>query len=468
MIEVGKRFGGRFDIKRVLGRGGMGVVYEAQDVNVGRVVALKTINGEQSAESMRRFHSEAVIAAQVGTRDLPAIFDTGVHDGIAWIAMELLHGETLASRVQAAGGRLPQSEALAVLQALGKSLSRAHRKGIVHCDIKPENIFLAKDEESERDWILKLLDFGISKMVPHGATSATNTADIGTPDYIAPERLDVRRGRISPATDVWSFGVLAFWLLTGKRYWHECDKIQIVGALLGPDALPLATMRAMELEASGELPPNFDDWYSRCLARMPSGRYSSAGEASEALVAVFANSSRENQRQGESTQPIDSQHSTVGEASAVVHGRLDLGVRQGAETTLAYSSVEQQAASIPSPTRRPRSRGRRASHEPSLVEGSTGEREIAVAVQEKPPSQTSDGPEARVESSPPIVRTEQADMMNSDASTRSHDLVSGEFGQHRPSPWLPQRGTIMIILCFLVAFLVLSLLASNQGRSAIL
>lgn len=262
MLAVGQTFAQRFEIRGEIGRGGMGVVYDAWDTALKRPVALKTIKGSQSDRNLTRFRREAEIAAQLGTRFLPVVFDTAVTEGVAWIAMERLEGETLARR---AVSGIDRAELVRVVQALGRALGNAHKKGVVHCDLKPENLFLATGDDDE-GWTLKLLDFGIARMVAADHTHATNTEEIGSAAWMAPELTDTR-GKVSPPTDVWSLGMLGYWLLTGRSYWEGASNIQVLSALLQRDPLPKATERATATGVIARLPEGFDGWFARCVER---------------------------------------------------------------------------------------------------------------------------------------------------------------------------------------------------------
>ncbi len=233
----------------------------------------------RSAEALRRFDAEAKAAAALRSRHVVQVFDSGtLEDGTPYIAMELLHGESLQTRVHR-GGPVPLNEAIDILSQCCKALGRAHAAGIVHRDIKPDNIFLAQSTDDDGA-LAKILDFGVAKMGTsaneQGSQGATRTgAVLGTPLYMSPEQA---RGlkTIDHRTDLYSLGLVAYTMFTGNLAFSS----ESFGDLL----LQICTAPLPSLQAGAPwLPPGVDAWFQKACAREPDQRFSSAQEFADAL-----------------------------------------------------------------------------------------------------------------------------------------------------------------------------------------
>lgn len=219
---------GPYRVLRLVGAGGMGLVYAAQDERLGRQVALKVIRDEPGDESARkRFWREARAAAAVTHPNVCQIFDVGEHGGEAWLAMELLDGEPLSARL--ARGPLAVAEAVPLATAVLAALQALHARGLVHRDLKPSNVFLTPAG-------VKLLDFGLARPVAGATDEATATeltqagALAGTPQYMAPEQL---RGQpLDGRTDVFAAGALVFEMLAGRRAFEGRTLFEVTHAVL--------------------------------------------------------------------------------------------------------------------------------------------------------------------------------------------------------------------------------------------
>ena len=230
---------GEFIVEGKLGEGGFGVVFKAAHPVIGKLVAIKVLNRQYSSnpQMVSRFVAEARAVNQIRHRHIIDIFSFGqLADGRQYYVMELLSGKTLDLYLQERR-RLPLAEAMPILRAVARALDAAHAKGIAHRDLKPENIFIAIDDDGTP--FPKLLDFGIAKLFAEGQPRRHKTrtgAPMGTPYYMSPEQC---RGRdISERTDIYSFGILAYQLLTGKLPFEGEDFMEILLKQLTEQPVP--------------------------------------------------------------------------------------------------------------------------------------------------------------------------------------------------------------------------------------
>ncbi len=272
---------GKYQLVTMIGRGGMGSVWEARHASLGTRFAIKFIEAEysDSQEARSRFDREARAAATIQSKHAIQIYDHGVtEDGKPYIVMELLQGEPLDKRLDRVG-RLSLQDTARIIQQVCRGLSRAHERGIVHRDLKPENIFLVQSSDDD-DEIAKVLDFGIAKVSnsPHnpGVTSSTKTgAVLGTPFYMSPEQARGLRN-VDHRTDVWSLGVIAYKCVVGK--------LPFDGESVGDLLVKICTAPIpVPSQAVPGLPPSFDAWFMRALEREPDRRFSSVTELAEGL-----------------------------------------------------------------------------------------------------------------------------------------------------------------------------------------
>ncbi|MFV9502964.1 MAG: protein kinase domain-containing protein [Oscillochloridaceae bacterium umkhey_bin13] len=261
---------GRYVIKALLGRGGMAAVYRATDTVLQRDVALKILYPQYSDDAAltQRFLREAITAAALEHPAIVPIYDVGEHDGMAFIAMKLLTGQTFYDRLQAAG-TITLAELDAVLGPVVAALDYAHEHGIVHRDIKPGNIFLSQEEGQVR---AMLTDFGIAKRLDTPGLTTTG-AMLGTPDYMAPEQIAGRP--VDARTDVYALGVVAFRALTGRRAFEGSTQEVLLGHLY--QGLP----RPSSLNPA--LHPALDAIILQATAADPAARYPNAGSFLAAL-----------------------------------------------------------------------------------------------------------------------------------------------------------------------------------------
>ncbi len=276
----GQILSGRYRLVRVLDAGGMGTVWLAEHASLRVSVAVKIIDAElaRTPDARARFDREAYVVARLRSAHVVKVLDHGVTEADQpYIAMEHLAGESLRRRI-AARGRLTPHETAAVLSGVARGLACAHDAGLVHRDVKPGNIFLAREDGDE---VVKMLDFGAAKVndalgLPGVSPTRTGTI-LGTPDYMSPEQAQGLK-TVDRRSDVWSLGVVAYECLTGKRPFVARGLAPLVARIVGaPVPVP------SEVAPEANLPPEIDAWMGRALARAPGDRFPSAG----ALAASF-------------------------------------------------------------------------------------------------------------------------------------------------------------------------------------
>ncbi len=290
-IPAGTIIGGDFRISAPLSAGGMGAVYVAEQISTGKRRALKVMHPALVADPglRERFVQEAKVGSLIASDHVVEVVGAGVDAtlGVPWIAMELLDGRDLAHELPERGP-MSVEEAVAVLRPLCHALSAAHAAGIVHRDVKPENVFLAATQSTSHPTVVKVLDFGIAKVAAQARQTAT--AAMGTPLWMAPEQTEIS-AKVSPATDVWALGLIGYWLLTGRPYWRAANAAEASMPALMREILfePLdpPSARAGEIGFGARIPAGFDAWFARCTVRDPAARYATAGEAFAALLSLL-------------------------------------------------------------------------------------------------------------------------------------------------------------------------------------
>jgi serine/threonine protein kinase len=293
-LPPGTLVAGDFRIVSPIAEGGMGEVYVAEQISTGKRRALKLMKPELMSDAalVARFEQEAKISARIASDHVVEIVGAGVdHElGAPWLAMELLQGQSLAAALKQRG-QLPASMARSLFAQLAHGLGAAHRAGVVHRDLKPENIFIAEVQQLGVDFKVKVLDFGIAKLFEGAKTSNTGMMSLGTPRYMAPEQTGGQP--ITPATDVWALGLIAFQVLTGRYYWRNGSggpndsMMTLMREVLFEQLVP-ASRRAAEFNVAQLLPAGFDQWFARCVAREPNERFQNAADALNALDPILA------------------------------------------------------------------------------------------------------------------------------------------------------------------------------------
>jgi Tol biopolymer transport system component len=279
-VRKGMRLG-PYEILAPLGAGGMGEVYRARDERLGREVAIKVLPAEVAADSqrLRRFEKEARSASALNHPNIVTIYDIGQSDGISFIAMELVNGQTLRDPLK--HGVIPTKRLLAIATQAADGLAKAHEAGIVHRDLKPENVMVTKEG------LVKLLDFGLAKLTSTGSgssgegsklptmTGTTPGVIVGTVGYMSPEQANGER--IDFRSDQFSLGSILYEMAAGKRAFQKKTPIDTLGAILNEEPEPLAAVNP-------KAPTQLRWIVERCLAKDPRQRYSSTDDLARDLA----------------------------------------------------------------------------------------------------------------------------------------------------------------------------------------
>jgi formylglycine-generating enzyme required for sulfatase activity len=276
---------GKLRLLRLLGHGGMGVVWAARHLALETDVAVKFIRPERAAESpalVARFEREARATARIAHPHVVHVLDYGMAAGaVPYIAMELLRGFSLADLLER-GGRLSFATCKSLVQQIGSALESAHEHGVVHRDIKPHNVFIT---EGSRGYPLfvKVLDFGVAKMlgdaaVPGASPALTETGMIlGSAPYMSPEQLEGSKD-VDLRADLWSLAVIVYETLTATQPFHGSSFVAVGAAVLTGKYRPVSQLRP-------DLPAAIDDWFAKALCVDPEGRFQSARDLVAAFVA---------------------------------------------------------------------------------------------------------------------------------------------------------------------------------------
>jgi serine/threonine-protein kinase len=282
---IGFVLGDKYRVLRQIGRGGMGVVYEAEHIGIGKRVAIKLMLEKyaQDGEAIARFQREAQAAGRIGNAHIIDISDIGVApDGRGFVVMELLTGSSLKDVI--AEGPMSPWRAIAIMKQVLRAVGAAHAKGIIHRDLKPDNIYLLDQGGEQREFV-KLLDFGISKILDpdeqYAATRLTTTGVVmGTPLYMAPEQCSGKPG-VDHRADIYSLGCVLYHLVVGKPPFERGGVGPLMLAHLSDEPeRPSARTPA----ASREL----DELVLRCMAKRPQDRFASMTEVQRACDALLA------------------------------------------------------------------------------------------------------------------------------------------------------------------------------------
>jgi hypothetical protein len=266
---------GDYELVRELARGGMGVVYEARQVSLNRMVAIKMILSAHLASEadVHRFYVEAKAAANLDHPNIVPIYEVGDHDGQHYFSMKLIKGGNLADRI---GDFTKDPEAAARLMAtVARAVEVAHHKGIVHRDLKPANILL--DEASQPH----ITDFGLAKDLGSGDGLTKSGAIMGTPSYMSPEQAEASHGLIGPATDVYALGAILYELLTGRPPFRADTPLDTLIQVIESQPVHPRSFNP-------QVPRDLETICLKCLDKSPSKRFQTAQELAEELERFLA------------------------------------------------------------------------------------------------------------------------------------------------------------------------------------
>ncbi len=283
---------GPYEIIAPIGSGGMGEVFRAHDTRLDRTVAIKVLaqDRNQNPDMRQRFEREARLIATLSHPHICHVNDIGHHDGIDYLVMEHLDGESLAARLAQTGRSKPALEIGEVIRyaiEIAEALSEAHRRGIVHRDLKPANVFLARSGAPSSPPTVKLLDFGLAKLqaapagvgpgVPAALTEVALTGEgliVGTLQYMAPEQLEGKP--IDARTDIFAFGIVVYEMATGRRPFNGDNQARLTAAILGTEPPVVSSLQPAA-------PASLDRIVRKCLAKDPDARWQSARDLADEL-----------------------------------------------------------------------------------------------------------------------------------------------------------------------------------------
>lgn len=265
---TGQVFGSRYELVSRIAIGGMGEVWKANDSVIGRTVAIKILKDEYMGDSgfRERFRAEARHAALVNHEGIANVFDYGEEEGSAYLVMELVPGEALSSILEREK-ILPASRVLSIVSQTASALHAAHQAGLVHRDIKPGNLLMTPDGS------VKITDFGIARLADQVPLTATGQV-MGTVQYLAPEQAGGKPA--SPATDVYSLGIVAYEALAGKRPFRGESQV----------AIAMAQIKETPPELPSSIPSAVRALVMSCMAKKPEGRPASAHDLAQAALAL--------------------------------------------------------------------------------------------------------------------------------------------------------------------------------------
>jgi len=272
-VQVGASLGNRYEILDVVGQGGMSTVYKAKDAVLGRHVAVKVLHRQysQDHEFLTRFKREARSAASLIHPNIVTVYDTGEEDGTHYIILEYIEGQQVKELIRERGP-LPVEMALDIAKQAGQALSYAHRREVVHRDIKPHNLMLSKDGR------VLVTDFGIAKARSQPGITQDGTV-LGTVHYIAPEQA---RGEISDAqSDIYALGICLYEMITGLQPFRGDNPVEVALKHVR-DELPPMTRHGEPVD------PRVEQIVTRATAKEKADRYTTADQFVEALSAMLA------------------------------------------------------------------------------------------------------------------------------------------------------------------------------------
>jgi serine/threonine-protein kinase len=336
-LAIGSVLDGRYRIDAILGSGGMGRVYRGEHTGIGRPVAIKVLHAEmtRNREAAQRFQREAMASGRLDHPNIVNVSDFGVvNDGPCYLVMEVLEGESLGARLDREK-RIPWREAVEILRGVLHGLKHAHERGVVHRDIKPDNVFLTRKDGEP---VVKILDFGIAKLYagdPDDPASTRAGLTVGTPAYLSPEQ--AVGGEIKPASDLYSATIVLFEMITGRAPFEDKDPLAMLGAHVSREPPRIADV-APDLS----VPPQLEDLIQRGMIKTSSDRITSADDYLAYLDAVIASA--------RFSGPIVTQPAIGSAPVAMVQSTsASMPLPQGNDSTMILLTDRKSGASLPPP-----------------------------------------------------------------------------------------------------------------------
>jgi predicted Ser/Thr protein kinase len=323
----GKVLAGKYRVLGELGRGGMGVVLEAEHVGVSERFAIKLVRAEGGEGGVKRLMREAKLAAQVGGRHVARVYDVGaLGDGRMFLVMERLYGEDLQSTLRRRGA-LPLDEAVGYVEQACEAVGRAHAAGVIHRDLKPANLFLANEDGG--GVVVKVLDFGLAKLaerprIDDELSLTTSATVIGSPRYMSPEQIRDARG-VDERSDVWSLGVILFEMLAGEPPFAGTTISGLWASIVADPPRPLKGLRP-------EVPGALAALVEACLAKDPRERPASVAELSRRVREAC-------ERGAEAAPPSRPADAPAGAARASRAGRRRLAAALSIAAAIGLASI---------------------------------------------------------------------------------------------------------------------------------
>jgi serine/threonine protein kinase len=262
-----------YELLEEIGHGGMGVVFQARQKRLGRIVAIKVIRTDHAPQQaeLERFEREIMVAARLDHPGIVAVYDAGKHEGWPFYVMAYVPGSTLSARIK--NGALSIRDTARLAHQLADAMGYAHRQGVVHRDLKPANILLGDNDRP------RITDFGLAKLSSSIRLTASGIV-MGSLPYLAPEQALGRNGLIGPATDVYALGIIMYTMLAGKPPFNDEDPMQLLKRITTEVPAKITTLRP-------DVPPLLARIMDHCLAKAPQDRFASGNELAAALAAYL-------------------------------------------------------------------------------------------------------------------------------------------------------------------------------------